>query len=205
MFHRKLLLFCRETRAGVSISYPDISVHALQRLKDPATAEKIQGIYLQVTASDSYDDHNPDETLSFSIIPTQSRLAISSELPRGEEPSGSRAEPNSHASALFHAISACSSLHPDPVSLSDNENAGDQGDGAGAFQSFSSDGLPPAMPGSGGWITAENAADFFDENGQWRGPALGPGAGTVRAREDDTNGHGAVDGEDEEAKWRRTE
>lgn len=67
------------------------------------------------------------------------------------------------------------------------------------------------MPGSGGWITAENVGDFFDEEGNWRGgeeftanevlgvpgAGLGEGAGSVRGREE---GEGLED----ETKWRRT-
>ena len=46
--------------------------------------------------------------------------------------------------------------------------------------------LPPPMPGSGGWITAENAHEFFDEDGNWRGRggSLGEGAGRVRGRDE---------------------
>ena len=67
------------------------------------------------------------------------------------------------------------------------------------------DGLPPAMPGSGGWITTDNVGDHFDEEGNWRGQwlqPLGPGAGTVRER----GGEDGVDGaeEEDELKWRRT-
>lgn len=76
-------------------------------------------------------------------------------------------------------------------------------------------GLPPPMPGSGGWITSANVGDFFDEAGNWRGRepeaqldgvnVLGEGAGTVRPREDDDDEKdtGAVNGE--ETKWRRTD
>jgi nucleotide-sensitive chloride channel 1A len=65
------------------------------------------------------------------------------------------------------------------------------------------------MPGSGGWITAENMADYFDEDGNWRGgeegeeDQLGPGAGTVRSREEDPK----MDEENEDGdntKWQRT-
>ena len=67
--------------------------------------------------------------------------------------------------------------------------------------------LPPSMPGSGGWITAENVGDFFDEEGNWKGegeaPRLGAGAGVVRGREDEEVA--ADDGDREETKWRRTE
>lgn len=73
------------------------------------------------------------------------------------------------------------------------------------------DGLPPPMPGSGGWITAENMGEFFDEEGNWRGGELGAGAGVVRERgegEGEGEGEGpGVDGEEEEeeAKRRRVE
>ena len=70
--------------------------------------------------------------------------------------------------------------------------------------------LPPAMPGSGGWITAENMDEFVDENGNWidddtqpnGDDELGPGAGVVRPREATDAEDLAVDGE--ESKWRRT-
>lgn len=79
------------------------------------------------------------------------------------------------------------------------------------------------MPGSGGWITAENVRDFYDEDGNPRvldslpgnitsisstGETLGNGAGSVRARDEDDDGDAT--GEDvrlngDETKWRRTE
>lgn len=74
------------------------------------------------------------------------------------------------------------------------------------------------MPGSGGWITAENVSDFFDEEGNWRGGeewtesevlgvpggGLGEGAGSVRAREEGAEGD-ALGEEGDETKWRRTD
>ena len=70
------------------------------------------------------------------------------------------------------------------------------------------------MPGSGGWITAENVGDFFDEEGNYRaGESLGEGAGRVRGREEeDDEDEGGLEGangngenhEIEETKWRRT-
>ncbi|EFX02664.1 hypothetical protein CMQ_2593 [Grosmannia clavigera kw1407] len=48
--------------------------------------------------------------------------------------------------------------------------------------------LPPPLPGSGGWITAENAHEFFDADGNWLGRdgsgPLGEGAGRVRGRDE---------------------
>jgi nucleotide-sensitive chloride channel 1A len=70
--------------------------------------------------------------------------------------------------AIFKAISACSDLHPDP--------------------DMSDDGGEPEL-GTGGWITAENMNDFIDEDGNFiGGHAMGPGAGTVRTREEREEG-----------------
>ena len=76
-------------------------------------------------------------------------------------------------------------------------------------------GLPPPLPGSGGWITSGNVGEFFDEEGNWRGRevgaplnganGLGEGAGIVRPREDDHR-NGETEGVNgEEAKRRRTD
>ena len=73
--------------------------------------------------------------------------------------------------------------------------------------------LPPPMPGSGGWITAENVGEYFDEEGNWRGQSLGEGAGSVRRRDEEDIADGMESGEEaegdnagdgEETKWRRT-
>ena len=73
--------------------------------------------------------------------------------------------------------------------------------------------LPPPMSGSGGWITAENVGEYFDEEGNWRGQSLGEGAGSVRRRDDEDGVDGLEGGEEaeggdvgdgEETKWRRT-
>ncbi len=72
--------------------------------------------------------------------------------------------------------------------------------GAGAAAAVSgasaTSGLPPPMPGSGGWITAENAHEFFDEDGNWRGRggSLGEGAGRVRDRDEVEAGDDAAGG-----------
>ena len=70
-------------------------------------------------------------------------------------------------------------------------------------------GLPPPMPGSGGWITAENVGDFFDEQGNWKsgqGPSatggLGDGAGSRRDR--DRSGDEDDQKKVEDGKWQRT-
>lgn len=69
------------------------------------------------------------------------------------------------------------------------------------FSGASDGGLPPPMPGSTGWITAENVNEFFDADGNWIGGneeegvsgELGEGAGTVHGRGEEgveaVNGH----------------
>lgn len=124
---------------------------------------------------------------------------------------------NTHPNAvetLFSALSACADLHPDHDSNSDfdlEDDAPHEDSGALYTQI---DGLPPPMPGSGGWITAENVGEFFDDEGNFRpGEGLGEGAGRVRGREDEddggvegANGDGVDEreGDSEETKWRRT-
>lgn len=142
---------------------------------------------------------------------------------------------------LFTAISTCSNLNPDPISqdgdVDMNDDGTTQGDSRirfegsvgydgisglpGVSRGVDNSGLPPPFPGSGGWITAENVGEFFDEEGNWINAGdggaengeegdvvtLGEGAGRVRGRdemdgEDGVNGHG----EDlDDSKWRLTD
>lgn len=89
-------------------------------------------------------------------------------------------------------MNTCADLHPDP------NMSGDEGD----------DILDETEPGATGWITADNMDDYVDEDGNFRGTVLGdeelgPGAGTVRQRED--GGANGVNGDDEhEGKYYRT-
>ena len=108
--------------------------------------------------------------------------------------------------SLFAAVSACANLHASPDSSTAGDREEDDND-MPAFDYEVTDGLPPPMPGSGGWITAENMDQFFDENGNWRGQGLGPGAGIVREREDSepvVDGAATDEVVDVETKWRRT-
>ncbi|KAJ5146219.1 uncharacterized protein N7515_000783 [Penicillium bovifimosum] len=192
----KFHLFSPSTSKGVSIPYPSISLHALQRLRVPGTDAEVQGLYMQVaTPSAPTEDDEEEECVAFTVVLPGDATAQDSETE--ETPT----------QQLYGAVSACSYLHPDPV-----EDDSDDEDGTkfitaeeheGVFQLGGNGDLPPPVDGSSGWITAENMDQFFDKDGNWiaggEPPSfpLGPGAGTVRAREEE-------DGEDE-TKWRKTD
>ena len=217
---------------GVSISYPSISLHAVQRSPDSSTTSA-SALYLQLLpeANATFDDHDPDETGSLYIVPNPSRSTtahVEREAP-SEPGSESAMDSSDEVSKIYTALSACANLHPDPP-LDDvddmNEDEDDEGmirgqrPGISFFGHTDSDtgggalidgdtmgGLPPPMPGSSGWITAENVGEFFDEDGNWKGRdmegsagELGEGAGRIRERDEED-----VEGEDSgETKWTRT-
>lgn len=179
------------------------------------------------------------------VVPTAAAAVSRVEGAEEEERNQEGREPGSESQAqrLYAALSACANLHPDPMSGSelDGEDDEDEEDGRGgggqrpaimfegdqdiggvyplsSGEGGGGSGLPPPMPGSRGWITAENVGEFFDEEGNWRGDqgvgqevgvsaSLGEGAGTVRMREEDVDGEDAEgEGEGtEETKWRRTD
>ncbi|KAL2824015.1 regulator of volume decrease after cellular swelling-domain-containing protein [Aspergillus cavernicola] len=220
----KFLLYNPTTTTGLSLTYPSISVHAIQRLKLPAQAqtqpeprEEVQGLYVDVTTPtvtiQSFpQESDEEESISMTLVPPPTNPSTQPE-PELE----SDEERETETQKLYAAVSACSNLHPDPVE--DNEEGG----GGGAFASGlvfpgagEGGGLPPPVDGSSGWITADNMHEFFDEEGNWIGggeglslPGLGPGAGTVRERDEDGDERiddvEEGDGADEETKWRRTD
>lgn len=204
-----LTLFNKTTSTGVSIPYPAISLHAIQRLADPANStNEVQGLYMQLELSDPYGvtDEDEPEIVELTLIPATAGEGVKE---------------------LFEAVSNCSNLHPDPT-YEDEEMEDADGhsrivfEGSVGYEGISGlpgvqrgatdGGLPPPFPGSGGWITAENVSDFFDANGNWiadeggNGENLGEGAGRVRTREelegDGLNGHSEYD---DEAKRSRTD
>lgn len=189
-----------------------------------------------------------EESVSLTIVPQQSSSSAKSTQAEAATPEEETPETQTHpqtaTETLFTALSACSNLHPDAgvnddgnaYSYNDDEDGSNQGllnDSILAQNglvfpgnnSSGGEGLPPPMPGSGGWITAENVHEYFDEEGNWKGAEnggdedgdgdgqddtegpLGPGAGSVRTREEGSGaaaGDGA-DGEEDETKWRRTD
>lgn len=220
---RKLLLYNPSATTGVAIPYPTISLHAIQRLKVPGSSEAndVQGLYMQLSTGNSVEDAEEDleeDAISMTIVPqlpaTPRQDAGDDEtLLADDKPSDTPTE------LLFSALSECSNLHPDlnAGEEGEDEEGGQQIGDSVLFQSGlimagnNAGGLPPALPGSGGWITAENMHEYFDEDGNWIGEdqgSLGPGAGSVRPREDGEEGQGHEDGSGqgtEETKWRRTD
>lgn len=192
-----LKLYIPSHHAGVAIQYPAISVIAAQH--SPPS------VYLQILkALGSYDDHDPESTLPVTLIPAASTHVEAPSSP----PSDALPSPTQ---LLYAALTECSNLHPDPDE-SNSENEGPDIMYEGGDQVLSSGiALPPPIPGGGGWITAENVNDFFDEDGNFRpradagGEALGPGAGAVRAREEDEGWDGGAGLNGDATKWQRTD
>ncbi|RFU31521.1 hypothetical protein B7463_g4841, partial [Scytalidium lignicola] len=209
-----LILFNTSLSAGISLPYPTISLHAIQTLSDPSSpSQQVQGLYTQLDLSDPYaateEDEEP-ETVELTIIPHTPAPASSSSEPQTP----------SEIQKLFEAVSNCSNLHPDPAAQEDEDMEGGGGDSRimfegisglpGVIRGASDGGLPPPFPGSGGWITAENVSEYFDEEGNWIGgggddEGLGEGAGRVRLREEVEEGEGKTNGDTDESKRPRTE
>lgn len=205
-----------------------ISIHAIKTI---GTGEiKYPSVFLQLELSpDGGADDDDFETVELTLIPPTSTSATEATTETKEEeaePTIGKKQPDNEATKLYKAISACSDLNPDPVEEGDEDDEYDddrivfEGDAIegfqGVFAGSSSGGLPPPMPGSGGWITAENVHEYFDEDGNWIGGdeqvedeiegeqeggvsgELGEGAGTVRRREDVEDSAGGEGGEKDE-------
>jgi chloride channel, nucleotide-sensitive, 1A len=223
---RKLTLFSPNSGTGVEIPYPAITLHAIKNFKSAEKPEddssKFAGVYMQLEFTDSGpDDDESFEPIELTLIPHK---PVSNNNSPAIDPLNSE-----RTNALFNQISACSNLNPDPrVEGEDNEDdefdadhiifEGDVESGEaieglpGVLQGDANGGLPPPMPGSSGWITADNVHQYFDEDGNWIGEGgvsgeLGDGAGRVRGRDevdqDGTNGHEEV--QDGDVKRPRTE
>lgn len=208
---RTFTVFSPATESGVSIPYPSITLHAIKKLG--SGDQSYPSVYLQLEFSDGGADDETYDTLELTIIPPAAPAT---------PPEDDGRPPQTEAAKLFQAISECSDLHPDPTDDSEDEDAADrivfEGDHepiegfSGVFSGSTDGGLPPALPGSSGWITAENMHEYFDAEGNWIGDGgvsgeLGDGAGTVHEREepedDGVNGDGA--GADGDSKRPRTE
>ncbi|KAJ9371850.1 hypothetical protein DTO282F9_3185 [Paecilomyces variotii] len=228
----KFLLYRPSTSTGVTIPYPSISLHAIQRLRLPSSdpsSDQVQGLYMQIAhpSSAPTEEDEEEESISLTVVPPPvSETAVTTSAETSTVTAAERAiediteKPETPTQLLFAAVSACSNLHPDPTAAGeedeDDEGGALQGSSlyqAGLIAPGSGDGgLPPPANGSSGWITAENMHEYFDEEGNWIGGgeepnlSLGPGAGSVRTREEETASDGNEEtGNGEETKWRRTD
>ncbi|KAA6411550.1 MAG: hypothetical protein FRX48_04830 [Lasallia pustulata] len=223
----RFTLYHPPTSTGLSIPYPTISLHAIQRLRlpSPAPAAEVQGLFMQIETpdADGYDDDaegEDDAVVSLTLVPGGGQAGEAN----AERGAGGEAE-TSPIDALFAAVSACANLHPDPVLAAEEgdegmgtgapvmleggvgyegmRTAGGQGVGDGDGRADGIAGLPPAVPRSGGWITAENVGEWFDGEGNFVGGGaaggLGPGGvwGGVGAW------GGGCEGREEEQEERR--
>ncbi|KAJ3551794.1 hypothetical protein NPX13_g11273 [Xylaria arbuscula] len=214
---RKLILFSHNSSKGLEIPYPTVTLHAIKNLKlhdkpDDDTLAKFSGVYMQLEFSDSApDDDESFEPIELTLIPYKPGS--------GEEGDAALDPLNAErTNALFNQISACSNLNPDPRNEDEDddedefnadhiifEGSVDEGvaiEGLpGVLQGNNAGGLPPPMPGSSGWITADNVNEFFDEQGNWIGDEgvsgeLGDGAGRVRGRDEGGAGRKERSGRD---------
>ena len=218
----KFLLYSPSTSSGVSIPYPSISLHAIQRLRLPNSPDsaEVQGLYMQIatpsTSIATQADEEEEQSITMTIVPPpepEPEPTTAEDASAAEKPD----EQQTPTQMFYAAVSACSNLHPDPGLDEEDDEGGEEG---GAFSSGlvgagnNEGGLPPPFEGSSGWITAENMHEFFDEEGNWIAGGeeptlpLGPGAGTVRQREGEEGqegqGEGVNEGQDDETKWQRT-
>ncbi|KAK0739315.1 regulator of volume decrease after cellular swelling-domain-containing protein [Apiosordaria backusii] len=194
---QNLTLFSPQAECGLTIPYQQISIHAIQKI---SPEKKYSSVYLQLELAEGGSEED-FETVELTLIPQPKE---------GEEGEivGER-KPKTETERLFEAISECSNLNPDPVQDGDEEDDDEDGGAqiifegeavegfSGVFAGARDGGLPPAMPGSSGWITAENVHEYFDEEGNWIGEGeeggggwvlseqLGGGAGTVHRMEED--------------------
>lgn len=172
---------------GVSIPYPSIALHATMKYKSSTEA-----LYMNISLNDT-ETVNEDDDIQ--IL----ELTI---LPPNYDPDSPNRDTSADASCIqdiFQAMNTCSDLHPDPDDDSEGDGENDE-----------------TAPGATGWITADNMDEYLDENGNLRGQVfgaeagetgviLGPGAGTVRPREEDGEHANGVNGVDGETKWQRTD
>ncbi|KAL0466902.1 regulator of volume decrease after cellular swelling domain-containing protein [Neurospora intermedia] len=209
---QNLTIFSPSAEVGFEIPYPVISIHAIKTIGTGET--KYPSVFLQLELSpDGGADDDDFETVELTLIPQPAPATESQQTETEEEPTIGKKQPDNEATKLYKAISACSDLNSDPVEEGDEDDDYDddrivfEGDAIegfrGVFAGLNSGGLPPPMPGSSGWITAENVHEYFDEQGNWiggedeveieiegeedggvDGGELGEGAGTVRRRED---------------------
>ncbi|KAB5513608.1 regulator of volume decrease after cellular swelling-domain-containing protein [Coniochaeta sp. 2T2.1] len=175
-------IFSPRAESGLSIPYPLITLHAIKKVQNMARdGAEFPSVYVQLELSDGGADDESYDTVELTLIPQTQGARAGAEQQNEPQPEETR--------KMFEAISECSNLNPDPLAEDEDEDEDEDDD------------LPPPMPGSSGWIPAENVSEYFDEEGE--------GAGRVRGREEvegeeEVNGHEA-EADDSEKKRVRTE
>lgn len=179
MASRSLLIFQSSSNKGVTIPFPSIALHATMKWKPDAQA--VEALYMNLSLNDAEDVNDEDDfqMLELTILPPKYEEAPEVECIK----------------EIYEAMNKCADLHPDPNG-SDMDDEPDE-----------------TAPGATGWITAENMDQFVDADGNFTVPVygeeLGPGAGTVRPREEDGNEEEAdvngVNGDGHETKYHRTD
>jgi len=137
-----------------------------------------EALYMNLSLNDAetVNDEEDIQTLEITLLP----------------PNYANQPENTCITDIFNAMNTCADMHPDPDASGDED-----GD----------DVLDETAPGASGWITADNMDEYMDEEGNFRGTViggeeLGPGAGTVRSREEVDDGPNGVNGHEE--KYHRT-
>lgn len=247
-----LTLYSPSANCGVALPYPVIGLHAV---KSAYTAgnQRVPTIYMQLELAGVDSSDEESETVELTLVPGGVTAGVSATTETISE--ASKLFDAISACADLHPDKFGDDDDEDGDGYSNFFREGDNDDdddyyvegdededpamepiegfrgvfrgGAGTEEGGASvSDLPPPMPGSGGWITADNAHEFFDEDGNWigRGGSLGEGAGRVRGRDEteegaeaeaepatataskaDTNGHDEANGDSSESKRLRTE
>jgi chloride channel, nucleotide-sensitive, 1A len=152
-------------------------------MKYPTQASQVDALYMNLCLTDleTVNDDDDIEIVEVTVLPPQYAT---------DSPDAACIK------EIYLAMNTCADLHPGP----DDSDEGEEED--------------ETAPGATGWITAENMDDYLDEEGNFRGRVfgdaegeedLGPGAGTVRQREETGEEHtNGVNGTEADSKWQRT-
>jgi nucleotide-sensitive chloride channel 1A len=138
----------------------------------------IEALYMNLSLNDAETVNEEDDiqSLEVTLLP----------------PDYSNQPENTCIMDIFNALNTCADMHPDPDASGDEDGE---------------DILDETAPGASGWITAENMDEYMDENGNFSGMViggeeLGPGAGTVRTRDEADGSANGVNGHED--KYHRT-
>lgn len=207
------MIYREEAKAGLSIPYLLIKLHAVRSLSlATENIDNAQGLWVSYTDADQHDEEEEEPMTNLTFVPSSRQEEASAP---GGEVNGESPQQAEEAlgQKLYDAVTACSNLYPDPLQEdSDEDGLGYTGvtggeelfqQGMGASGGAETNGLPPPFPGSGGWITAENVHEHFDEEGNWRNNPAEPSGGTVRPREQ--NDDGKETGGEDAKRIKRTE